>query len=161
MPDKRRSNNIEVKFIIGSEKTQAVPSVGVLGITIDDKLNVNLHFDKSCQKSANQLNPLVRLKRFLGNEERKVLKVSNLNYCLLVWMLTDANSVCKIETIQKRALRFMLNDYESSYEYLLKKSGNPRMNLRRTRSLYIEIYETINNLNPEFMKNLFKVPKKK
>ena len=55
----------------------------------------------------------------------------------------------------------MSNDYESSYEYLLKKSGNPRMNLRRTRSLYIEIYETINNLNPEFMKNLFKVPKKK
>ena len=121
-----------------------------------------MHFDKICQKSANQLNPLVRLKRFLGNEERKkVLKVSNLNYYLLVWMLTDANSVCKIETIQKRALRFMSNDYESSYEYLLKKSGNPRMNLRRTRSLYIEIYETINNLNPEFMKNLFKVPKKK
>ena len=30
------------------------------------------------------------------------------------------------------------------------------MNLRRTRSLCIEIYKTINNLQPEFMKNLFK-----
>ena len=30
----------------------------------------------------------------------------------------------KIEAIQKRALRFMLNDYESSYEDLLKKAGN-------------------------------------
>ena len=42
---------------------------------------------------------------------------------------------------------------------LLKKSGNPSMNLRRTRSLFIEICKTINNLIPEFMKNLLKVRK--
>ena len=53
----------------------------------------------------------------------------------------------------------MLNDYESSYEDLLKKSGNPSLNLWRTRSLCIEIYKTINNLNPELMKKLLKVRK--
>ena len=58
--DKRRSNNTEVKFIIGSEQIQAVPSVDILGITIDDKLNFNLHIDKTCRKSTNQLNTLVR-----------------------------------------------------------------------------------------------------
>ena len=30
------------------------------------------------------------------------------------------------------------------------------MNLRRTRSLRIEIYKTLNTLNPEFMKDLFR-----
>ena len=74
-------------------------------------------------------------------------------------MLTNAKFVHKIEAIQKRALRFMLNDYESSYEDLLKKSGNASMNLRRTRSLCIEIYKAIDNLNAEFIKNLFKVCK--
>ena len=74
-------------------------------------------------------------------------------------MLTNAKSVHKIEAIQKRALHFKINDYETSYKNLLKKSGNRSMNLRRTRSLNIEIYKTINNLNPEFMKNLFKVCK--
>ena len=34
-------------------------------------------------------------------------------------MLVDVKSVHKIGAIQKRALRFMLNDYESSYEDLL------------------------------------------
>ena len=72
-------------------------------------------------------------------------------------MLTNAKSLHKIEVIQKRAFSFMLNDYGSSYEDLLKNSGNPSMNLRRTRSLCKEIYKTIKNLNPEFMKNLFKV----
>ena len=54
--DKRKSSNTEVKFIIGSEQIQAVPSVDILGITIDHKLNFNLHNDKICLKSANQLN---------------------------------------------------------------------------------------------------------
>ena len=161
--DKRKSSNAEVKFIIGSKQIQAVPSADILGITIDDKLNFNLHIDKTCLKSANQLNELVRLKSFLANEERKVLintfVLSNFNYCPLVRMLTNAKSVHKIESIQKSALRFMLNDYESSYEDLLKKSGNPSMKLRRTGSLCIEIYKIITNLNPEFMKNLLKVRK--
>ena len=37
----------------------------------------------------------------------------------------------KIEAIQKLALRFMLNGYESSYEGLLKISGKASMNLKR------------------------------
>ena len=82
-----------------------------------------------------------------GNEERKTLinsfVLSNFNYCPLTWMLTDAKSVHKIETIQKRALRFILNDYErfieKVYKDLLKKSGNPSVNLRKTRSFCIEI----------------------
>ena len=73
--DKRKSNNSEVKFIIGSEQIQAVSSADILGIATDDKLNFNLHIDKICLKSANQLNAFVRLKRFLGDEERKVLIV--------------------------------------------------------------------------------------
>ena len=82
-----------------------------------------------------------------GNEERKTLinsfVLSNFNYCPLAWMLTDAKSVHKIETIQKRALRFILNDYErfieKVYKDLLKKSGSPSVNLRKTRSFCIEI----------------------
>ena len=68
-----------------------------------------------------------------------------------------ATSVHKIKVIQKRALRFMLHNYESYYEDLLKRSEKPGMNLRRTITLCTEIYKIINNLNPEFLKNLFKL----
>ena len=68
--NKYRSSNTELKFIIGSKQIQVVPSVDILNITIDDKLSFNLHIDKICLKSTNQLNALVRLKRFLGNEEK-------------------------------------------------------------------------------------------
>ena len=89
-----------------------------------------MHIDKICLKFANQLSVIVRLKRFLANEERKALifertkesfVLLNFNYCPLVCMLTNTKSVHKIEAIQKITLRFMLNDSESSYEDLLKK----------------------------------------
>ena len=45
----------------------------------------------------------------------------------------------------------MINNYGITYEDLLNKTGQTNMNLTRTRSLCIEIYKTLNNLNPEFI----------
>ena len=41
----------------------------------------------------------------------------------------------KIENIQKRSLRFVLNGYESNYEELLTKSNRTSMEVRRLRTL--------------------------
>ena len=41
----------------------------------------------------------------------------------LVRMFASSNSLTKIENLNKRALRFMLDDYSSSYERILEKSG--------------------------------------
>ena len=81
----------------------------------------------------------------------------NFNYCSLVWNFFSAQSLNKIEKLQKRALRFLLNDYDSTYEDLLEKSGYPNMNLRRQRTLCIENYITLNKLNPCYMNDIFKL----
>ena len=70
-------------------------------------------------------------------------------------MFWSASSLKKIEKLQKWALRFLYNDYEICYEELLLKSGRATMNANRLRIPCIEIYKTINNLNPEFMRDLF------
>ena len=48
-------------------------SVKFLGIHINDQLNSNLHVTNICNSDSKQLNAPVRLKCFLGFEERKVL----------------------------------------------------------------------------------------
>ena len=58
--------------------------------------------------------------------------------------------------LSRKKFCFMLNDFKICHEKLLKRSLKLSMNLRRTRKLYIEIYETINKLNLEFMKNMVK-----
>ena len=52
-------------------------------------------------------------------------------------------------------MRFLLNDYDSTYEDLLEKSRYPNMNLTRQRTLCIEIYKTLNKLNPGYMNDTF------
>ena len=92
-----------------------------------------------CKPTANQLNALVRLKTFLGSNEREVLVnsfvLSNFNYCLLVWFVSSSTSLGKIESLHERALRFLLNDYVSSCEQLLQKSSKASINLRNHRVL--------------------------
>ena len=44
-----------------------------------------------------------------------------------------------------------------NYELLLEKSGKPTMNLARERLFCIEVYKTLNSLNPCFMQELFKL----
>ena len=43
-----------------------------MDIHVHSKLNLNLHIDNICKSASNQLNALVRSKRYLGHEERFV-----------------------------------------------------------------------------------------
>ena len=68
--------------------------------------------------------------------------------------LPSAQSLNKIENLQKSALRFLLDNYDSTYEDLLETSGNPNVNLRRQRTLCVQIYKTLNILNPGYMNDI-------
>ena len=73
-------------------------------------------------------------------------------------MFSTAKSLNKIENLQKKVLRFLwYDDYSVSYEGLLEKAGKVTMYVNRLRNLCVEIYKSINKLNPEFMNNISKV----
>ena len=81
------------QLLIGNDVVEVASSVKLLGIHIDDQLSFNLHISNICKSAFKQLNALVRLKRFLGSEERKALInsfiLSNFNYCRLVWSISS------------------------------------------------------------------------
>ena len=72
-------------------------------------------------------------------------------------MFSHAKSLKKVEALQKRALCFLYDDYNSPSEEIHKKSGKFCMELNRLRYLCLEIYKTINNINPSFMKQTFQL----
>ena len=61
----------------------------------------------------------------------------------------------KLERIQERSFRLLLNDHESDYDQLLAKVKKPMLEIRRIKLLATEIFKTINNLNPSYMKEIF------
>ena len=52
---------------------------------------------------------------------------------------------------------FLYNDQLSSYDVLLSKSGRCTMRVFRLKFMCIEIFKTLNKLNPSFMQDIFKV----
>ena len=77
-------------------------------------------------------------------------------------MLSHTKSLKKVEALQKRALRFLYDDYNSPSEEIFKKCGKVNIQVIRLRYLCIEnlcreIYKTINNINPRFMKQIFQL----
>ena len=76
---------------------------------------------------------------------------ANFNYCPLVWHFSTCGSIRKIEKMQKRCLRIVLDDYDSHYDVLLRKSGKIAMEIKRFRVLTIEIFKKVNNLYSNYM----------
>ena len=141
--DEKKQNHTAEYISIDQKNIKTLSSIKLLGVHIDDKLNFNLHITKICRSAANQLHALIRLRMFLNFEEKKTLLNSyfyaNFNYCPFVWMFSSAKSLNKVESLQKRGLRFLYEDYVSSYEELLQKAGKVTMKVNRLRSLCIEI----------------------
>ena len=131
--DKKKSNLTNIPLTIDHQTIKSAPLVELLAIHLDDKLNFNLHISNICRSTANQLNALIRLKSYLSFNAKRVLVNSyiiyNFNYCSLVWMFSTAKSLSKIESLQKRALRLVYNDYSISYGGLLEKARKLKMNV--------------------------------
>ena len=122
---KNKSDDRPTGFSIGADIVSTEKSLKLLGIHLDNRLNFNLHINTICKSASNQLNALVRLKKFLSFEQKKILVNSlilfSFDYCPFVWFISSAKSLKKVENLQKRTLRFLQNDYHSSYETLLQK----------------------------------------
>ena len=82
-----------------------------------------------------QLNALGRLQKYMGKPEKFSIVNSfiyaSFNYCPLVWHFGTCESIRKIEKIQKRWLRIVLDDYDSDCDVLLRKSGKVTMEIKQ------------------------------
>ena len=59
----------------------------------------------------------------------------------------------KIEKIQEQEFRMLYNDSTSGYNQLLNKFSKASIEVKRLRKL--EIFKTLNNLNPKYMEEIF------
>ena len=86
----------------------------------------------------------------------KTFVMSQFNYCPLVWHFCKPGDTHKMEKIQERALRFIYNDYTTEYCKLLNDNGEFTLYLKRVRIIAHEVYKAINDLSPEYTKELLK-----
>ena len=151
--------NESISFNLDGNKIDCENEVKLLGVTIDCQLKFNTHISNICKKASRQLNVLKRIGKHLTKLGRLTIYfsfiMSNFNYCPIVWHFCGETNTRKIEKIQERALRFIYEDYSSSYEDLLNKSRLPTLKIRRLRTMAIEVYKILNKKSPMYLNDLF------
>ena len=131
--------DLKLDVSVDGTMLETAESIKIPGVTVDRKLNFNDHVSQMCTKAGRQLNVLQRSKGCLDYNSRmaiyKTFIMSNINYCPVIWMFTSKESLSKLETLQKRALRFILNDYESTYQNLLHNCNVPGIKIVSPKSI--------------------------
>ena len=138
-----------------------VDNVKLLGLWLDKDLNYSTHIKELTTKCAKITNAVGRISKFLTMETKmKIYKAfvqSNLDYCSIVYHNCNLSDARKVEKIQKRCLRYILNDFSSTYSELLSMSGQSTQYACRLRAISVAIFKICNNLLLPLESTLFTV----
>ncbi len=81
--------------------------------------------------------------------------ILNFNYCPLVWHFCGIQNSRDMEKIQERALRFVYEDYQSTYDILLKKGNHDMLYIGRLRNMATGIFKALHGSTPLYIRDLF------
>ena len=160
-----KTNKHNLSFDLKGNKITCEENVKLLGITVDSHLNFDKHISEICKKASQQLNILKRIGKYLNRLGRLTIYysfiLSNFNYCPVTWHFCSEKNTKKIEKIQERALRFIYEDYENTYENLLKKSKLPSLRIRRLRTIAVETFKIIHKQSPSYLHDIISIKDQK
>lgn len=113
-----RRNNIEGNYLLGNTQLTAVQNYKYLGLTFSHNLSWQKHIDGIASKSNQMLGLINRNLRRSSQKIRQQAFFSlvrpRLEYCATVWNPSTKKSISKIEAVQRRAARFVLQQYRHS-----------------------------------------------
>ena len=143
---KKKQKTSDMNITIGSEKIAIEKETKFLGITIDEKLSGNKHYNNIIPKIKNGVRTLQSVKYTLPYKAKLIiyhsLIHSHLNYCPLIWLRNLSKK--KKETLnilQKKALRAIFKVHHKSHTSILfELSGITKIeNICRNEELKIMV----------------------
>ena len=128
----------------------------LLGLELDKELKFHEHVKHICKKASAKVTALARLIKVVPMQKKRVLFYSFVKShffnCPLVWMFNLSRTLNhRINRIHERGLRIVYEDYETSYDDLLKKDGSVRIHHRNVQLVAVVMFKVKNDLCPELM----------
>ena len=163
-------------YVIHSEVLRRVNCAKYLGVTIDSRLSFNSHVDNICKK-GNQLRAFVHRNtkgcpRPIQSQAYSTIVRPALEYASVVWDPHTAKNINKLQKVQRRAARGVMNDWTrpnaSEPQHQRPTKGSPTimqtqlgwdtLQERRAKAKVKTLYKIVNNLldvpiPPEFSRH--------
>ena len=148
-----------IEFKIGESIIIPDECVKLLGVFFDDHLKFDRQIEAVCKKAGKQINALRRTSKFLNTESKlKIFNAfiaSHFNFCPLIYDQCSFTLARKLEKMQERALRFVLNDFSSTYNELLRSCKKVPLAQTRKQLMAEQVFKIIHDLAPPFTKSFF------
>ena len=147
-----KSSPFATQYLINNNKIQQVSQAKYLGVHIDETLSWNFHVNFVSNKANNVRAFLQRnLRQCPANvRERCYLTLVRpiLEYACVVWSPYTMTNIDKLERVQRKAARFVCNDYSmySRVTNMLNRMHWTTLQVRRENLRLIMIYKIVNNL---------------
>ena len=149
----------ELSIEINGDVIKMSDTVELLGVIIDSKLRFNEHVKIICQKTNNKVKAFSRAVRYVEPQKASLLYnsfiLTNFNYYPLIWIFCGKTTNDKVNSVHKRALRVLLNEYTSSFQELLYRKEEVTIHEENLQKLMLEVYRCMTSANPSFLWELF------
>ena len=154
------NTDIKVNLFLDGNKIEKPQEVVLVRMAIDDKLSFKMHIGNICRKAKWKLHAFQRIRKYLSNNKAKTLCNAFINsqcyYAPLIWMFAGKLLISTVQKIHFRSLKVLRNTYDTTYDELLSMDSDVSIHQRHLRLLVTEVFESVNNLNPHFMRKYFK-----
>ena len=144
---------------INGATTLSTTQIILLGIKIDWKLKFNQHVNMLCDKANSKVGAMSRIRTKLTLDQKILLYnsfiLSQFGYCTNVWAFHGKTVDKRINSIQKRSLRAIYDEFNLDLGQLLQKGNHVTVHHNNIRRLIIKVYQCLNNENPEILNGIF------
>ena len=82
-------------------------------------------------------------------------EISNIRTLFPCVHFCSSKSLKKLEKIKQKTLKIRNNNFTTDYNQLLNKSSKVFTEVKRLRNLALEIFKTLNHMNPDYTKDIF------
>ena len=133
---------------INGKMVYASDIVRLLGVTIDAKLYIFQDEKDICDKKNKKTKALLRIRSYLTQAKAKILCkcfiLSPFSYCHLIWMFCGKNGNNLTETVHRRSLRSVLNEFHLTYKGPLEKTKQSTIHQKSLIFLVSEVFKSLN-----------------
>ena len=147
---RNRKKDPNPDYVLHEQKLEQVNDTKYLGVTIQSNLEWDKHIDQVCLKANKMLGLLRRNIKIAPKATKKLgykaLVRPVLEYCCCVWDPHLQKNINKLEKVQRRAARFVLNRHKKtdSVESMLRELNWDTLQERR-RQARLKMFYKINN----------------
>ena len=155
--------NSKIDIDIGETVIPSVSTTKMLGVHFDDALSWDVHIQNVYNITNKNLYLLQQIKQFLPIDSQKLFFNSyilpHFDYCSIIWGNCSQTQMYRLEKLQKRAARIILD--KNYHDYCIRSADLfaelkwMSLKERINYNIAIQVYKCINGLSSQGLENIF------